>query len=322
MANPAADLRLIAKAAVLYYDEGCAQQAIAERLDVSRPTVSRMLERARQLGIVTITVAPPAGLGEADLRLEASLEAAYELREVVVVPPGEGVNMRLGAAAASYLARVVQPDDVVGVTWGRTLRELVRAVRPAEARAACVVQTLGGIGPANDATHAADIPRRLAERLGADLLLLPVPGLVGSEAARDVLLDDPQVRAAFDGHARLTMAVVGIGGIETNPLFGTGLGDGLALPPDLPATLREAGAVGDVALRYFDAEGAPVATPLDARLVGASFAQLRAVKHVVGVAGGEGKREAIRGALRGGLLDVLVTDADTAAWLAREGRED
>ena len=307
--------RTLAKVGALYYLRGQTQQQIADRLRVSRPTVSRMIKEARERGVVQITVAHVDGLA-ADL--EGALEDRYGLREAVVadVETPDELGSRLGAAAAGYLGRTLHPGAVMGLTWGTTLREMVKAVTPRRADGVTVVQTLGGVGPPLAEAHAADLPRRLAAALGADLRLLQAPGVVASPEARAVLSADPQIRAALDALATMTVAFVGIGSLETNPVLGEGdLAGEVALPSALPDELEAGGAIGDVALRFFDAQGAPVPTSLDDRIVGVDLAALDAVETVVGVAGGAPKVEAIRAALRGRLIDVLVTDDATARAL-------
>lgn len=307
--------RTLAKVGALYYLRGQTQQQIADRLGVSRPTVSRMISEARDRGIVQITVAHVDGLA-ADL--EGALEERYGLVEAVVADAGgEGnVTAPLGAAAADFLRRTLVPGDVVGVTWGTTLREMVKAVVPRRTEGVTVVQTLGGVGPPLAEAHAADLPRRLAAALGADLRLLQTPGVVASAEARAVLAADPQIRAALDALATMTTAFVGIGSLETNPVLGAGVLAGeVALPDTLDAELRDGGAVGDVALRFFDRAGRPVPTSLDDRTLGVDLETLAGVECVVGVAGGAAKVEAIRAALAGRLIDVLVTDDATARAL-------
>ena len=306
--------RTLAKVGALYYLHGQTQQQIADRLRVSRPTVSRMIRDARDRGIVQITIAHVDGLA-ADL--ESELEGRFGLVEAVVADvEGDDLVARVGAAAAGYLARTVVPGDVVGVTWGTTLREMVKAVAPRQTTGVTVVQMLGGVGPPLADAHAADLPRRLAGALGADLRLLQAPGVVASGEAREVLEADPHIRSALAALQTMTTAFVGIGALATNPVLGDGtLSAEVALPPSLDADLEAGGAVGDVALRFFDAAGRPVPTSLDDRVVGVGLATLAAVERVVGVAGGAAKVGAIRAALRGGLIDVLVTDDATARAL-------
>ena len=316
MARPrsAPDLYLLSKVSTLYYLHDQTQQEIADRLRISRPTVSRLLQEAQEQGIVQITVAPPRGL---HIELESRIEERFGLAAVHVVDvdtahPQETLLRQLGAAAAGYLARTLQPNTTIGLAWGTTLSAMAQAMSPLPTTGVQVVQTLGGIGPPDAEAYAAGLVRRLAQLLGAGAVLLPAPGVVATRAVRDALRQDPHVRAALERLDHLDTVFVGIGSLASNPV----LNDGHSLPPGTLAELRAAGAVGDVALRFFDAAGAPVRSSLDDRLLGISAEQLRRTPEVVAVAGGTDKVEAIFAALRTGLIRVLITDLATAEAVA------
>ena len=147
---------------------------------------------------------------------------------------------------------------------------------------------------------------------------MQAPGVVASPGVRDALLKDPQIHEVVRAVADVTLAFVGIGALSTNPVLEPGAGDGV-IPPGLRERLAAEGAVGDIALRFLDAEGQHVPSPLDDRIIGIDHDMLAALPRVVGVAGGVDKVDAIRAALRAGLLDVLVTDTETASLLVRDG---
>jgi DNA-binding transcriptional regulator LsrR (DeoR family) len=311
----APDLYLLSKVSTLYYLRDQTQQEIAERLRLSRPAVSRLLRDAQTHGIVQITISPPRGL---HIDLESRLEEQFGLGVVRIVPtePGTGADLlrrQIGAAAAAFLSRTVHPGDTIGMAWGTTLSAMVQSMAPMATEGVHIVQTLGGIGPPAAEAYAAELVRRLAQLLGAVPVLFPVPGVVATTEVRDVLRNDPHVQAALRYFDRLDTVYVGIGAIDTNPV----LNDGHSLPPGTLESLARAGAVGDIALRFFDAEGAPVQSALDERILGITTEQLRRAPRVVAVAGGPGKVEAIHAALKSGIVDVLITDQDTAEELGR-----
>ena len=310
----APDLYLLSKVSTLYYLRDQTQQEIAERLRLSRPAVSRLLRDAQNHGIVQITISPPRGLL---IDLESRLEEKYglEVVRVVAMEPGTSPDLlrrQIGAGAASYLARTVHPGDTIGLAWGTTLGAMVQSMAPLPTEGVHVVQTLGGIGPPAAEAYAAELVRRLAGLLGAAPVLFPVPGVVATAEVRDVLLNDPHVQSASGYFDRLDSVYVGIGSIATNPV----LNDGHSLPPGTHAALVKAGAVGDIALRFFDAEGAPVRSSLDERILGITAEQLHNAPRVVAVAGGPEKTDAIRAALESEIIDVLITDQQTAEDLA------
>ena len=314
----APDLYLLTKVSSLYYLRDQTQQEIADRLRISRPTVSRLLQEAQQQGIVQITVAPPRGL---HTELESRLEEKYGLSEaqVVAVEPRQSrelLHRQLGAGAASYVARTVQRGETIGVAWGTTLSAMVDAVAPLPTEGVRVVQTLGGIGPPDAAAYAASLVRRLAQLLGATPVLLPAPGIVPTAAVRDALRGDAHVLAALRQLDALDTVYVGVGALATNPV----LTDGATLPAATIKELKKGGAIGDIALRFFDAAGAPVHTSLDDRILGVTPEQLRRAGRVVAIAGGPDKVDAIAAALGTGVIKVLITDQTTAEALASRAK--
>lgn len=157
--------------------------------------------------------------------------------------------------------------------------------------------------------HATQVTRRLADLLGGEATLLPAPGVVGSRNARDVLIKDRFVREALDMFPKVTLALVGIGATEPSRALAS---SGNVFSAQEIKLLAGKGAVGDICLRFFDAAGRPVITELNDRVISMDLDQLRAVRRVVAVAGGKRKTNAIRGALAGKLVNVLITDLATA----------
>lgn len=309
----APDLYLLGKVATLYYVQDQTQQEIADRLGISRPTVSRLLQDAQEYGVVQISILPQRGL---HLELESKLESAFGLTSAQVVsvdPDHPDLLRQLGLAGASYLARTVQSGATIGLAWGTTLNAMVHALSPMPTTGVRVVQTLGGIGPPDAEAYAADLVRRMAQLLGASGVLLPAPGVVSTPAVRDALQEDPHVQAALGHLNSLDTIFVGIGSLTSNAV----LNDAKSLPSGTHAELVAAGAVGDIALRFFDAKGKPVSTSLDERVLGITVDQLHRTPRVVAIAGGSEKVEAIRAALRAKLVNVLVTDTETAEALVR-----
>ncbi|MCX8025911.1 MAG: sugar-binding transcriptional regulator [Thermanaerothrix sp.] len=310
------DLRLLTKVSKLYYEENLTQDEIMERLQLSRSKVSRLLQRARERGIVKITVMSPPGLFP---DLEAELENRYRLSEAIVVeardPQSQSlVSRELGIAAANYLLRTLQDNDVIGISWGTTLSYMVAALQPRPTPGAHVVQIIGGLGPPESEVHATDLCRRLAQLLQCRLTLLPAPGIVDHVEAKEAILSDSHVRHAFSLFSRINVAYVGIGAPTPDSVI---MRDGSILSWDVLDDLLKRGAVGDIALRFFDAWGHPIISEVDQRVIGITLEQLRQIKRVVGVAGGPQKIEVLRGALRGRLINVLITDHATASQLVR-----
>ena len=308
------EIRLLTKVCKLYYEEGVRQEEIVTRLNLSRSKVSRMLQQARSEGIVRITVFEPSGI-YADI--ETILEKRFHLKEVIVVEAHQpesqsSVSREIGIAASGYLARTIQSDDVIGISWGSTLNEMVEDLEPINLPNVHVVQIIGGLGRPESEMHATDLCRRLSKRINCKMTLLPAPGIVDDQSTRLVFLSDSHVQNAISLFSKVKLAFVGIGAPSPDSVV---MRDGSILKQSEVDELQKKGAVGDIALRYFDSYGQLVSTELDQRVIGMSPHELSNVESVVGVAGGPQKIEAILGALRGQLIDVLITDHATAKGL-------
>ncbi|MBI4926664.1 MAG: sugar-binding transcriptional regulator [Anaerolineae bacterium] len=312
--SPLDETRLLVKVSKLYYEEGLSQDDIILRLNLSRSKISRLLQQARDEGIVQITVVTPKHLYS---DLENRLEKHFGLQEAVVVETHAGdtqenVLRALGVAAAGYLERAVTASTTLGISWGSTLNSMVAAMRPISLPNVNVVQIIGGLGQPEAEIHATDLCHRLARALNGQLTLLPAPGIVGSQQAREVLLADTYVRRAVEMFSRLDLAFVGIGAPTPESLM---MRDGSILSAHEMELLLQNGAVGDIALRFFDGLGQPVGSDIDQRVIGITLEQLKRVPRVVGIAGGAEKHRAVRGALAGRLVHVLITDSVTAGKL-------
>ncbi len=310
------ELRLMAKVARLYYERGLRQTEIAAQLDISQATISRLLKRAEEEHIVRINISVPLG---AYPEIEDQLQEAYGLKEAIVVDcvsDGEQILRDIGAAAAYYIETTLKQSEVIGISsWSATLLATVDAMHPLPRRMETqVIQVLGGIGNPSAEQHAVQLVRRLAVLVHGEAVFLPAPGLTGSAETRALYLKDRFVQEAVNQFEQVTLALVGIGSVQPSGLLAS---SGNVFTPDELSTLRELGAVGDICLRFFDASGAPVQTSLNDRVIGMELHQLHQVKRSVGIAGGERKVEAIRGALRGGHINVLITDVVTARTLVK-----
>jgi DNA-binding transcriptional regulator LsrR (DeoR family) len=301
----------------MYHHGALSQPQIASQLHLSQPRVSRLLKQAAQLGIVRVSVIAPAGI---HAELEQRIESIYGVRDVVLsdtegATSDDEILRAIGAAAAVYLETTLTGGDRIGVSsWSSTLLATVESMRPRPTQVAQqVVQVIGGVGNAASQTYATRLAERLAVLTGAEAIFLPAPGLVASPATRQALLEDSTIREVFDLYPQLTMVLAGIGSLEPSPLLRD---SGNALGAEDQDRLRVAGAVGDVCLRFFDELGHAVRSSLDERVLGIDADTLRAVPRVVCVAGGDRKYTAIKAALVGGWVDVLVTDLDTGLRLA------
>jgi DNA-binding transcriptional regulator LsrR (DeoR family) len=309
-------MSLLTKIARMYHEQGLRQPEIATRLHISQSRVSRFLKEAVTLGVVRTIVVAPSGVYS---ELEDAVRDRYGLTDVVVADSSaeneSALLAALGSAGAAYLETTLTGTDRVGISsWSSTLLATVDAMAPhTRPSASKIVQVLGGVGNPSVQVQATHLTDRLARVTGAIATFLPVPGIVANAAVRDALLADGNLADVTREWAELSVVLVGIGSLQPSPLLKD---SGNAVSEADQQRLRELGAVGDVCLRFFDADGILVDTDLHERVLGISSDALRAIPRKVGIAGGERKHDAIRAALAGGWLDVLITDVATARALS------
>ena len=191
---------------------------------------------------------------------------------------------------------------------------MVDEMHPQNIRAAGVIQLLGGVGP-NGNVQATILTQQLAAHLGCPAWLLPSQSIEHSVAERERLVNSPDVAAVVDKFAEVDVAIVGIGELEPSQLLKN---SGNYYNETMLELLAERGAVGDICLHYYAAEGRPVLSREEDPVIGLELEQTRACPHVVALAGGVEKSNAIRGALQGKYIDVLITDYPTARSLIKE----
>jgi DNA-binding transcriptional regulator LsrR (DeoR family) len=300
----ARDGAVVLTAAYLYYVDGRSQDEIARQLAVSRSTVSRLLAEARQTGVVRIEVAAPPVEGlAAELAGQLGIERVY-------LGPGVAASEDPGPVLAKAVGQaLVESDlragDALLVSWGRATWSVSNVDLPA-LPGVVVVPALGGLNDEKPWVQTNEIARRIAARVQGSVLLLHAPA-VPSEQLRASLLSDESIRAALVRWDDAAAILFGIGAwSRAEPE-----------PPSIlmmdHATLERS--AGDVVARLFDRQGHRVPYPAELRLLGIDVDQLARIPRRIAVAVGIRKVDAILGASRSGLINVLVTDVITASAL-------
>ena len=309
----------------LYYRQARPQKEIARALGVSAATVSRLLKRAYDEGFVRVELDLPRAE-----ELEAALTEAFGLREAVVVAAGGRADLKeeLGAAAAAYFEKIASNGIRVGLSCGFTLYETIRQLRERRFRDLALYPLSG-----ESTLKMVDLsPNTLVGMMAAkyrphvSAYALPVQHLLSLreiERERRRLLRDPEIRSIYEAAQAVDIALVGIGMIgEQTPGF-------CALAESYGVSvkrLRQLGVVGEINYQPFDAAGHTVDRPelrvLMHRILSVEVGRLQTLsrrpdRHVVAIAGGRAKLDAVRGALAGRFMNVLVTDEDLAAALVR-----
>ena len=300
------------KAAHMCYIQDMTQGDAAKALGISRPTLGKLLREAREEGIVKIEIRDPKRLMES-LRLEEALRRKYGLIEAkVALCESQGrVLYQIGEAAGAYLSRAIQSGMRVGVAWGRTLQVAVEyMVQSSRVASVEFVPLLGGPKYSKNCdVFANSISEKMAACYpGSTVSYLYSPLLAQSEEDAAAILATDAVKSVFRKMERLDLAIVGIDG---DPYHSTSV-DAMELDG---GDLVSCGAVGNVCTRFFDIDGNQCNLSIDRRVIAVQPEVLRRTPVRAGVAGGQHKVRSIESALKGGLINVLVTDEITARSL-------
>ena len=314
------DDRLIYKVCCLYYQDGMNQKEIGDYLGVSRSSVLRMLQNGRDRGIVTIEIHNPATFNYG--KLEKQLETKYGFKDVVIVEESVLDSKSDAAAymfgqAADYLYSLLREGYRIGVTMGHTLDNVLQTNKTYEKfdNILCV-PIVGGISQgAKDGmdVQGNDIARKFADKFGGKYLQFLSPAMFSDKRILETFLQEKSVNFIFDEFKKIDVAVVGIG-VPTGDDH-TLVKAGYSTQKELKALAAE-GAVGDITLQFFDKEGnTDKFHNFNDRVAAISMDVFRKIPLRIGIASGEKKVEAVKGAVNGGLINILITNVECAKKL-------
>lgn len=304
---------LMAKAAWHYFLEKKTQQQIALLLGVSRIRVIRLLEKAEQTGMIQFAMRED---NARRMKLEKQLIESYGLKDSFIIPApsdtaaGE-INDAIAEAAAMYVSSRIRQgsragpvsNEFINFGYGDTTGKILNNLaKKAESPISCISLT-GGVS--------IYLPNARFNVFNARLFLIPAPMIVSSKEMLDAITVEPSVQEIVRMISLASFTIVGIGGMNDEATI---LKSGLLSKNDF-LYLKMQGAAGDILCHFFDKQGNALVTSLEDRLVSTPLETLKSLSNVTGVAAGENKREAVKGALALNLLDILITDEGTAQWL-------
>ncbi len=312
-ADRPSEVVLAARVARQFYLEGVSKVDIADRLGISRFRVARLLDSARESGLVRIEIGLPGGM--LDAGLSAELCSAFGLEQAFVYnfPEEESpLRQRLGEAAGQVLMELITPGDVLGLSWSRTLSGLTAALTQLPP---CPIVQLTGAVPPPDGRDLLELVRSVARIGGGTAHVFYAPMLVDDAQTASAIRRQGDIAEAFALVPSVTIAVVSIGawrsGLST-------IYD--AVTPREREALTATGVHAELAGVFIGADGRPIMTTLDARMIVTPAPLLMAIPFVLAVAYDAAKSQAVRAAIRGGLVHGLVTHTSLArALLSLDG---
>ena len=314
------DWRLIYKVCSLYYEDDMRQQEVSDYLGISRATVSRMLQKGKERGIVRVEVINPVQFSYN--KLEKALERKYGLKEVIVVESSaldtktESVS-RMYERAALYLSQFFKDGDWIGVTMGHTLHNIVKTNRAFEKdKKLMFVPIVGGIGQSTiDKVDVQSnrIAQEFSRKFGGTYTQFLSPAVFSEQKAMEYFLKEKSISYIFDDFQKLDTLIMGIG--IPQRVESTLVRAGYITGENLVKFARD-GRAGDIALHFFDEDGATEKfRAFNDRVAGMPLEMMKKVRNRIGIAGGENRAEAIRGAIKGGFINMLITNIDAAEKL-------
>ncbi|MDF2563771.1 MAG: Sorbitol operon transcription regulator [Massilibacillus sp.] len=312
------DTRLIYKCCSLYYEDEMSQQGICDYLGISRPSVSRMLKLGKDQGIVKIEVVSPYNFTFG--KLERELEKKFSLREVIVVDSSpletgtERISSNLGEETLNFLSRTLDEGEVVGVSMGMTLQNVIRAKSAIDEPIECTfVPIVGGVGQSRVDIHSNYIASEFSKLFHGECVQFFSPAVFSNVTILEGFLNEKAVRNIFNIYKSVTTVIMGIGITQrgASTLLETGYID----ENELDSFVKD-GAVGDISLQFFDKNGSTEKfRKFNQRVAGMPIEQLKKVPKRIGIAGGSHRADAVLGAIHGGFVNILITDIDCARLL-------
>ncbi len=303
-------IELLAQVAIWYYEEGLNQAAIAKRINKSRSMVSRLLDQARDVGLVEVQIRYPL---RTDGELEQQLCQEFDLAEAhVLAQPPEDYQLllrRLGELGARCLQESLHPGVIIGLSWGTAIHAMVSAMPTTSVPDSTVVQLIGSIGHGDPMVDGAELGRWLAQKLGASFRFLSAPLLVQDTAVAQALRNEWTNQETLTIAAQAKVAIIGIGTPEHE--YSSFLRAGYLSREELD-TLMAAGVASDVVAHQINDEGQRVDIPANHRAINLDADSIRRIPKIIAISGSVSKARAIAAALRGGYCNCLVTDAHAA----------
>jgi DNA-binding transcriptional regulator LsrR (DeoR family) len=302
------DIELMTRVASQYYLEGMTQEAVARSLRLSRPKVGRLLDRARTSGIVEITVNVHPDIA---LRVEAALVSEFGLEQVLLVndqSDESGQRESVARAAAGFLKRRLGDGDVVALGMGRNVGALPDVMGTPAPRAATFVSAIGGSPLVDSVVNPNEICRRLAEAFRARAEMLYAPAYAETPKIREAFIHHDAIRDGLERARAANVAVIGVGNARDDSAV---VRMGCFSVAEM-RRLRDRGAVGDILGSFFNGDGHAVVDGVGDRVVAIGRSDLESIECVVAICSERDKGEAILGALRSGMVNVLVTNLSTA----------
>lgn len=298
---------IIFKVAWYYYMEGMTQLQISELLGISRMKVVQFLDLARQDGLVQFKVRSEQGNR---LQLEKSIIEKYGLSDAYIVPTSpNNINKSIAKAAAQYINEKLQDNDYINIGYGETISFALHYLLSYLEKKVSFISLAGGVSVyANSLIGSSQKGNGMSP---ANIHLIPAPLIMSTPELAELLSNEKSVKNIMDMTASSEYTLIGIGALDK---AATIYKEGHITDSDLHLLERK-GAIGDILSQFYDKDGRKIDVELHRRLISVDLDTLKEKKNVIGVAGGPAKLVSMQAALSSGIVDILITDEESARWL-------
>lgn len=304
---------ILVQVSELYYQQNLNQQEISKIFNISRPTVSRLLDEARKRKIVEIIIHSPI---EKNYELSAAVREALGLKNCIVIDSNAGYQetlKRCAVAAADFLHSVLESNSVLAVSWGRAITHLSQVLEPRDCRNVHVVQMVGCLAAGNPQQDGIEISMKIAQKLGAGYSNIFAPVFVNSELMAAHFMEEPRIVSTMEKINIADIAVMGIGSVGDQDSI---LSTTDSVSPMEWKYLQERGAKGHLLARMFDENGVEIPIP-GKSAVSPALDTLKKIRWTIGIAASAKKAGATLAAVRAGYINSLIIDDSLAKALLK-----
>lgn len=301
------EMQLLVDVSVMYYLEGKTQSEIAKKFFLSRPKVSRLLKKARELQIVEININYQNDKVE---RLQGEIKRKFKIEKVVIAKtlPSEQDTLReVGKAAAKEIMKEIKSGMVIGISWGKNVRMMTSYLKKRSIKDLNIVELFGAVNYDFEPDNMLSIGHNISSKLSGKLYSLPTPIYVQDKGAREAIQATPLIKNTLKMIEKCDLIITGIGAIESQSM--QIIWDNY-VKNDIKEQIIEAGGVGFICAHFFDKNGDFLNIDVNENVIGIQTETIKQKRSVI-IAAGKVKAKAILAALKGGYVNCLVSDEET-----------
>jgi deoxyribonucleoside regulator len=296
-----------------YYDDNLTQLQIAQKLNISRIAVSRLLAKARKEGLIQFKIIYPKNFFDPRVEnLEKEFLRKYNLKECIIAKTQKDRTetlKELSNQLSQLFDRIVENSTLMGVGWGTTLETISRYIEVREKKDLRVTPLIGGYGKFSEGAHSNNISRIIAEKFNGTSYVINIPASFDTKEIKESILADSTTKEIFKRTKMVDLAVLCMSDLSKE----SSLYDRGQLNDEDINYLRKLGVIGDVNYIFVDKNGNFVPNEISDRTTTIfPISLMKTVNNVIGIAVSAKKAIILYAVLKAGLINILITDSEAA----------